>query len=342
MKNKKLMWVLGIAGAVVIVLLIALYVACFKGNTAFSEKSKVLVIKSGSDVESLAEQLFTQGIIQNRGTFLWCAQLKRFSNVKPGRYKITSGMSNGTMVNLLRSGAQETILIRLDGLRDLQDLAGVLGKELEHDSTYFANYLLHPDTSAKYGFTPATFACLFIADTYDFYWSSSGNDLLKRMNEIYEKFWTAERRAKADSLNLTLVEVATLASIVKGETARKDEAPKIAGLYYNRIKMGMPLQADPTVLFGLNDRTRKRLLFSDLSIDHPYNTYRIAGLPPGPISLPEKLYLDAVLNLTSHNYIYMCAQPEGTGYHNFTDSYSEHQKNSALYQAWANKNNIYR
>lgn len=251
-------------------------------------------------------------------------------------------MTNMALVNLLRSGAQESILIRLDGLRDLQELAGTLGKELEHDSSYFASYLLPPDSALKHGFSPSTFACLFIADTYDFYWSTSGADLLTRMNEIYERFWTPERRAKADALGLSLEEVATLASIVKGETARKDEAPKIAGLYYNRIQLGMPLQADPTVLFGLNDRTRKRVLYSDLSIDHAYNTYRIVGLPPGPISLPEKTYLDAVLNLAKHNYIYMCAQPDGTGYHNFAESYSDHQKNSALYHAWADKNNISR
>jgi UPF0755 protein len=342
MTNKKKWMAAGILALLALVAMLFFYVAYFSNNTAFQEKSKILLVRSGSNIEGLAQEMAKQGILKNESSFLWCAKLKRFSLVKPGRYKIVSGMGNGALVNLLRSGAQSTILIRLDGLRDLQELAGALGRELEHDSAYFAAYLLPPDTAAKFGFTPATFASLFIANSYDFYWNTTGVDLMKRMQEIYENFWTPERRSKADSLHLSLDEVATLASIVKGETARKDEAPKIAGLYYNRIKTGMPLQADPTVLFGLNDRTRKRLLFSDLSIDHPYNTYRIAGLPPGPISLPEKTYLDAVLNLTSHNYIYMCAQPEGTGYHNFTDSYSEHQKNSALYQAWVNKNNIYR
>lgn len=342
MTQKKKWIAAGVLALLGMVALLFLYIAYFSSNTAFTEKHKILLVRTGSDIEGLAHDMAAQGILKNEDSFLWCAKLKRFSTVKPGRYKIVSGMGNGALVNLLRSGAQETILIRLDGLRDLQELAGALGRNLEHDSAYFANYLLPPDTASKYGFTPATFACLFIANSYDFYWNTTGADLIKRMEEIYANFWTPERRAKADALHLSLDEVSTLASIVKGETARKDEAPKIAGLYYNRIKTGMPLQADPTVLFGLNDRSRRRVLYSDLAIDHPYNTYKIAGLPPGPISLPEKTYLDAVLNLESHNYIYMCAQPGGTGYHNFTDSYAEHQKNSVLYQEWQNKNNVFR
>jgi len=333
-------------GAAIVCLILSaigiyLYGQLWSPNTAFSENNKIMLVRTGTDFDQLCNQLEQENLVKNITGFQFAAKLKKFTKVKPGRYKLKSGMSNVQLVNMLRAGDQEALLIRLDGMMDLHDVAGALGKKLEHDSLYFESYF-SPDTAMQRGFTPEAFSSFFIADTYDFFWNMTGEEFLQRMKTIYDAYWTKNNLNKAQALQLSPAQVATLASIVKGETAIKEEAPKIAGLYLNRLHQGIRLQADPTVLFAIHDASRQRVLPEDLQVVSAYNTYQIDGLPPGPISLPEKTYLDAVLNAESHAYIYMCAQPENTGFHNFTSSYDQHLQNAKAYHDWLNRSNIRR
>ena len=321
---------------------IGAYRILFVTNTSFTDNSKLFYVRTGTSFESLVQKLQREGIIANANTFQWAASMKRFESVKAGKYKFSKGDNNQSIINRLRSGNQEPVLVRLDGTATLAELCGKLAKQLEADSATFAATFLNPDTIAARGFAPETFASLFLGDTYDFYWNNSATHIIERMKKEYTAYWTTDKDNLATQLQLTREQVATLASIVKGETAMKAEAPKIAGLYLNRLKRGIPLQADPTVKFALGNPSIQRILYQDLSVDSPYNTYKYAGLPPGPISLPEPVYMDAVLQHENHDYIYMCAQPGNTGYHNFAVSGEQHMQNAAAYQRWLNERNILR
>lgn len=314
----------------------------FANNTSFSDTTKLFYVRTGTSFENLVQKLQREGIISNQRTFKWAASLKRFETVKPGKYKFAKGESNQNIINRLRSGNQEPVLVRLDGTATLADLCGKLSKQLEADSATFAATFLNPDTIAVRGFVPETFASMFIGDTYDFFWNMTATQIIERMKKEYTTYWSDDKDSLAAQLELTREQVATLASIVKGETAMKAEAPKIAGLYLNRLRNGIPLQADPTVKFALGNPNVQRILYQDLSVDSPYNTYKYSGLPPGPISLPEPEYMDAVLKHENHDYIYMCAQPGNTGFHNFAVSGEQHMQNAAAYQRWLNERNILR
>ena len=191
------------------------------------------------------------------------------------------------------------------------------------------------------GFTRETIPALFIPNTYEIYWNVSPERFMARMKQEYNRFWTEERRKKAEALGLTPVEVSTLASIVEEESAVADEYPTIAGLYLNRLKAGMPLQADPTVKFAAGDFALQRILDKHLAIDSPYNTYKYAGLPPGPIRIPSIRAIDAVLNPAHHRYFYMCAKEDFSGRHNFAATLAEHNRNANRYRAELNRRKIY-
>ena len=264
------------------------------------------------------------------------------NRVKAGKYRLEPDMNNRTLINKLGGGIQEPVKLRFENIRLKENFAAHLAQQLEPDSIAFINLLNDESLAASYGFDTANFFSMFVPNTYEFYWNTSAERFIERMQQEYEKFWNEQRREKAAGLNLSLQEVSTLASIVKGEALHVDEMPTIAGLYINRLRKGMLLQADPTVIFANNDFTIRRVLYRHLRTDSPYNTYLYRGLPPGPIMMPSIASIDAVLNHQQHNYIYMCAKDDFSGYHNFAVTQAEHSINARKFQQALNERNIKR
>ncbi len=320
----------------------SLYQSIWGGATGFYEESKVIFIPSNADFDALLEILEQEEVIADRAAFEQTAELKKFSKVIPGKYRILRGKSNNDIVNQLRIGDQEAVQLLIKSTRLPEEMAGIIAGQLELDSASLAKNMLDPEMAKKYGFTKETFKTMFLPNTYAINWSVSTEEFIQRMAKEYKSFWNEERIALARVKGLSQSEVSTLASIVKAETAKRDEAPIVAGLYLNRLKKGIALQADPTLIYALGDFTIKRVLDEHKSIPSPYNTYLHRGLPPGPINLPETNYLDAVLNAEEHNYLYMCAKPDFSGYHNFARTYNQHLQNANKYHQALNKRRVYR
>jgi len=241
---------------------------------------------------------------------------------------------------MLKSGNQEPVKLRFQNLRMKENLAGFVSKKLELDSTKLVSLLDSDQLIHKYGFNKDNIYAMFIPNSYEVYWNTDADQFFERMNDEYQKFWTDERKSKAEKIGLSPIQVSILAAIVDAEALHDDEMPTIAGLYMNRYKKGTPLQADPTVIFANKDFTIKRVLNKYLSKESPYNTYRHSGLPPGPIMMPSINAIDAVLNYKKHNYIYMCAKEDFSGYHNFAVTAAEHQANARRFQQALDKLNI--
>ncbi len=261
-------------------------------------------------------------------------------DVRPGRYAIQGGDNIVDIFRRLRNGQQEPLNLVLPSLRTVDDLAGFLGRHLMLDSAEVAMAFADTAYIARYGYTRETLPALFIPNTYQMYWSIPLDNFMQRMRSENEAFWTAGRDAKAREIGLSHAEVATLASIVDEETARGDEKPTIAGLYLNRLRRGIPLQADPTVKFAVGDIALRRIRGEHLKVESPYNTYLHKGLPPGPIRIPSVGGIDAVLNHTVHDYIFMCAKEDFSGTHNFAATFREHLGNARRYQKALNERGI--
>ena len=244
------------------------------------------------------------------------------------------------MFRKLKNGLQASVRLTIPSVRTADKLAGALSRKLMADSASIYEKLTDTATCRKYGYTPETMLCMFIPNTYEVYWNTSVDKLLDKMNSESKKFWNFERTQKAEAMGLTKEEVITLASIVDEETAVDAEKPMVAGMYYNRLKANMPLQADPTIKFALKDFDIRRIYHKMLTVNSPYNTYRNTGLPPGPIRIPSVAGIDAVLNHVHHNYIYMCAKEDFSGTHNFAETYEEHLQNAAKYSDALNKRGI--
>ena len=253
-------------------------------------------------------------------------------NIKTGRYQIEEGQGAFTVFRRLKNGQQTSMRLTIPEVRTMDRLASVLSRKLMLDSAAIAGALLNVDTCQRLGYDTCTIAAMFVPNTYDVYWNVSIGQLLERMRREHDRFWHGEREALAAELQLTPVEVCTLASIIDEETANIAEKPLIAGMYLNRLHEGMPLQADPTIKFALRQFELKRIYNKLLTIDSPYNTYRYEGLPPGPISCPPKTCLEAVLNPEKHDYLYFCADPSFNGTHRFATTFAEHQKNAREFQ----------
>ncbi len=322
----------------------AWYVVVRMPNVCVEEGGqKELFIPTGTDYDSLLVILQKDSILCHPATFRLLARRKHLpTHVNPGHYVIRSGMNNNRLIIMLRGGFQDAVRVTFHNIRTLAQLAGVLGRQLEPDSASFLAVLKDSAFIAQYGFDTATVIALFLPDTYDFYWNTSPRRFVKKMYREYKRFWNEERKQKARELGLTPLEVSVLASIVQEEVLHDDEMPRVAGVYLNRLRKGMRLQADPTVKFALQQEGRKRILKKDLHVDSPYNTYRYAGLPPGPIRMPSKAAIDAVLNAEKNSYLYFCARDDFSGYHNFARTLSEHNRNARLYRRALNKKKIYR
>jgi UPF0755 protein len=294
-------------------------------NTAFSKPQKALYIGTNSTFEDLLNQLVGDSIIADTPSFLWVAEQKNFfNNVKPGHYIINNGASNNDLVNLLRSGNQTPIKLIFNAARTPQELAGKLADQLEADSISLLQALTSEDLAKEYGFNKESYRTMFIPNTYEIWWNTDANGFVEKMAIEYKKFWNEKKIAAAKERGLSQSEVGILAAIVKAETAMRSEAPIVAGLYLNRLERGIPLQADPTLIYASGDFTIKRVLDKHKEIESPYNTYKYGGLPPGPINYPDVNYLQAVLSPEKHNYIYMCAKADFSGSHNFSKSLRQH------------------
>jgi UPF0755 protein len=317
------------------------YKVYFAGNT--TGKEKYLYVRTGSDLDDLFEELRRKDILIEIGTFSQAAAKMDLADaLKPGRYKLAKGMNNRRIINMLKSGAQDPVKLKFQNLRKKENFAGYLSGNLEPDSLTFINLLDSAALIEKYGFNKDNSYVMFIPNTYEMYWNVTAAEFFERMHKEYEKFWNDERRKKAAALNLTPIQVSILASIVDAEALYDREMPIIAGLYLNRLNKGILLQADPTVIFANNDFTVKRVTNSLLQVQSKYNTYKYAGLPPGPIMMPSINAIDAVLNRDQNNYIYMCAKEDFSGYHNFAVTVQEHERNAKKYRDALNKRNIFK
>ena len=261
-------------------------------------------------------------------------------HIRTGRYAIEPGDGAITLYRRLKNGQQKSMRLTIPEVRTMDRLAAVLGHKLMLDSATIAQALTNQDTLQQYGYDTATIASMFVPDTYDVYWNMSVSSLFARMQKEHDRFWHGDREAKAARLQLTPVEVCTLASIIDEETANTAEKPMIAGMYLNRLQQHMPLQADPTIKFALKQFELKRIWQKLLTIDSPYNTYKNEGLPPGPIKIASIKGIDAVLNRVEHDYLYMCAKEDFSGTHNFARTYSEHLQNAARYTKALNARGI--
>lgn len=261
-------------------------------------------------------------------------------HIRSGRYAITPDLSTVKVFRNLKNGHQEPVKLTIPESRTMDRLAGYLSRKLMMDSVAVATLFSDSSFCAQYGYDTATIACLFVPNTYEVYWNTSIENLMKRMQKENENFWNVQRKLKAEALNLNKNEVCTLASIIDEETANNAEKPMIAGMYLNRLKADMPLQADPTIKFALKDFALKRIYHNMLQFNSPYNTYKNTGLPPGPIKIASVAGIDAVLNRTPHDYLYMCAKEDFSGTHNFARTYQEHLKNAAKYSQALNERGI--
>jgi len=263
------------------------------------------------------------------------------SVIKSGRYAITPQMTVLEAVRLLKSGSQTPVKLKFNNIRTKEDLAERISQQLMMSKDELLTVLNDPSFCQKYGFNENTIISMFIPNTYDVYWNTSMSKFMDRMHLEYKSFWTDKRKEKAQALNLSPVEVSVLASIVEEECYFTDEYPVVAGLYLNRLKKGMKLQADPTVKFSVGDFAIKRVLNRHLEVDSPYNTYIYFGLPPGPIRNPSIKGIDSVLNYNRNDYLYMCAKEDFSGRHNFAKTHAEHDRNRIRYQAELNKRKIF-
>lgn len=301
----------------------------------------VLYIPGNATYKQVTDSLTINDALISLKAFHWVSKKKEYTkSVKTGRYRLKKGMNTNQIVNMLKGGLQTPLNVTFNNVRTKEELAGKVSKYLIADSLSILSLFLDENQIQKFGFTTDTYISMFIPDTYEFYWTTTAEEFADRMKLEYDRFWNDERRKKAEEINLAPAEVTTLASIVQAETAKKEEQKRIAGLYMNRLKRGQFLQADPTVKYAVGDFSLKRILNAHLEIDSPYNTYKNAGLPPGPINFPETTAIDAVLNYEKHNFLYMCAKEDFSGYHNFAVTFNEHSRNAAKYRAALDRNNI--
>lgn len=271
------------------------------------------------------------GARQLAGFRLLAAATGYADRVRPGRYRVGEGLSTLQFFRNVRGGSQSPLRLTIPQVRTMDRLAAELGKVLMNDSAAWATAFHDSATCADYGADTATLPCLFLPNTYEVYWNLTPRQLLGRMKKESDAYWTPARRELAEAAGLTPEEVITLASIVDQETANDAEKPLVAGMYLNRYRQGMKLQADPTVKFALRQFGLRRIYHAQLLTDSPYNTYRYAGLPPGPICIPALSSIEAVLHFAPHDYLYMCAKEDFSGTHNFAATYEEHLRNARKY-----------
>ncbi len=297
-----------------------------------------IYVHTGESYDMFINRIEGSQLVQNADGFRRLSRLLNLDDrLKAGRYKIEGGMSNFDMIKLLKSGRQSTVNVTLKYANSLGEIAKTFSKYFESDSAHFMEVFMDTATQVKYELSHQTFISLFVPNTYNFYWNSKPEKVLEKLNAEYLKFWNKDRSTLAITKGLSPLEVCILASIVQKESNKADEMPNIASVYLNRIKVGMPLQADPTVIFAWNDYSIKRVTGLHTAINSPYNTYINKGLPPGPICMAGATAIDAVLHAANTKYLYFCAKEDFSGYHAFAETLNQHNNNAARYQRALNK-----
>ncbi len=322
------------------------YQNIFTPNTGFNNPQAHVFIPTGATFKMVQEEL--SPLLKDMGTFVAVAQRKGYSsNIKAGHFIINKGSNNNEIINSIRSG-NIPVTIKFNNQERLENLAGHLAKQIELDSASLLSAMLDEAFLKASGFTQDTALGMYIANSYEVYWNTSPKAFCQKMLKEYNAFWNTSRVAKAKAISLSKDQVMALAAIVQKETAMIQERPTVAGLYLNRLEKGMLLQADPTVIFAKKKQENnfkqviKRVLFKDLTIASPYNTYRYSGVPPGPITMPDVSAIDGVLNYNKHGFYYMVADVENFGYHKFAKTLSAHNRNKKQYVNWINKQGVKR
>lgn len=347
MKLKRILLILLLIGLLIGGLVaFMVYRTFFSPNTSFDSEEVYLYIPTGTDYPELRK--LVAPYLQDLDAFDAVANRKQYAgNIRPGKYPIVKGMNNNEIVNALRS-RNTPVRVSFNNQETPAALAGRIAQQIEADSNALLSAFTEPEYLSEHGWTEDQTLVPFIPNSYEFYWNTSAEAFRDRMVQEYDRFWTDTRDAKAQRQGLSREEVVSLAAIVQKETAKADERPRVAGLYLNRIRQGIPLQADPTIIFAIKkasgnyDTVIKRVLYRDLELDSPYNTYKFKGVPPGPIYMPDISAVEAVLNPESHNYLYMVADTENFGYHMFAESLAQHNRNKVQYIRWLNANDIRR
>lgn len=341
LKDKALAIALSSAGAATLAALVGLWAAL----SSFSgQEPQIVLIRHSADAATVHSLLDDKASLPKRIAFRTLASLTGYyDHIRPGRYDIGSGASTLEVIRALRNGSETPLRITIPLVRTLDDLTSFLGDELEPSAADFMNAIVAPETLNSLGLTRESAISLFIPNTYEVYWSTTAEHFVERMKRENDAFWTQERTDAISGISATTTkaDVITLASIVEQETQYAPERPAVAGMYINRLHQHMPLQADPTVKFALGDFAIRRITTDHLKVDSPYNTYRVEGLPPGPICIPSVSSIDAVLHYAHHNYIYMCAKEDFSGAHNFAVTFREHTANAARYREALDKRNIH-
>lgn len=329
------------AGIVAGVVGFNIYNKVYSANV-FIKDTEYLYIRNGADFQTVLDSLYKNFDVKDKDGLEFVANRKNYpSKIKGGRYKLSDKMSSNALINLLRSGSQSEVSLAFNNLRTVKQLCSRVAQKIDVDSNMLYDLLKNEEYLKKFGFNPETCNAMFIPDTYNFYWNTSEESFVEKMYSYYQKFWTDERKKKAAAINLTPLEVSILASIVQMEQARfRDEQPIIAGLYINRMKIGMPLQSCPTLIYAIGDFSIRRVTGKMLEFDSPYNTYKYPGLPPSPICFPEKSALEAVLDYDRNDYIYMCAKSDFSGRHFFSKSYEDQKRHARDFQRELDKQGI--
>ena len=317
----------------------------FDSNVKVDEPYALYVFPE-ENPRDILDKLLADNVVDDEASFVMVAQQKKWETAKTGYYTIEPGMSNNDMINMLRAGLQTPIKLTINGVESVSDVCGMVASELLVDSAELFQQFTDNEFLANHDLNYATVRHIIIPNTYEFYWNISTSGFAERMLKEYRGFWNNSRNQQAAAIGLSQLEVSTLASIVQKETARGDEMAVVAGLYLNRLRKNMRLQSDPTVIYAKQlrepDVEVRRVLYADLEIDSPYNTYRNAGLPPAPITISTIQAIDAVLNAQKHQYIFMCADPDRPGYHSFAANSRDHEKNRRKYIRWLNEQGIRR
>ena len=328
------------------ILLFSYYNIMHRDNTNFDEDSTFIYINSSDSIVSILDTINQK--IKYPKTFLRAAKRMDYTeNIKSGRFKVNKGAGNKEIINSLKFN-NTSLTVTFNNQERIQDLVGTVSRQILADSISLLNAFLEKSFLEDNGFDDLNSLSMYIPNSYNIYWNTSPEDFRDRMLEEYNKFWNQDRSEKAKSLGLTRLEVISLASIVQIESRKIDERPRVAGLYINRLRDNMRLQADPTVIYTIKeyyknfDTIIRRVLYRDLKLDSEFNTYKIKGLPPGPITMSDISAIDAVLNYEKHNYLYMVANPYNRGYHLFASDLSEHNRNRKVYIRWINSRGIYR
>lgn len=336
MRKKTRIYVALAAAAVCAAAVFGAY-AQFRGNAVRSRAE--LFVSSRSDYGMLTDSLLPH--IRHRAAFrCYARRLDLPTGWKPGHYELEPGMSVIDIVRMLKLGRQTPVRVTINNVRIPAQLAGKLARQLDADSVSLLRALTSREVAAGVGFDSVTLFSMFIPDTYEFYWTASPEEVVRRMRREYDRFWTPARDSLRARSGLSRLEVMTLASIVYEETRQSDEMPRVAGVYVNRLRRGMPLQADPTVKYAMQDFGLRRILNRHLKYPSPYNTYINKGLPPSPICMPGKNAIDAVLRFENHDYLFFCARPTFDGHHNFARTYGEHLANARAYSAELDRRKI--